>query len=110
MESAKSRINGPAADNWAAGVVCFEMLTGDLPFWPDSNAVLPAAPDHVPEDSKKEWQKIQAVLKLQSDWVGPGCSVYPVCLSQFQSAQFLLSLTNSLAISIKVAVLPVRGM
>lgn len=82
----ESMINGPAADTWGAGVVCFEMLTGNLPFCPDINDVLPEAPDHVPEGDKEYWQLSEAVLRLHHDWVRHVCLLYLVCLSDLMAA------------------------
>lgn len=78
-------INGPAADTWGAGVVCFEMLTGDLPFWPDSNTVLIEAPECIPVELRKQWRLNKAVIDLHRDWVRSGCLLVFTCLSVYLS-------------------------
>ena len=63
-------INGPAADQWASGVVIFQLLTGDLPFIPGKTKPLPEAPRHlVEENDRHDWQLYEHMRYLHCQWV-----------------------------------------
>ena len=78
------KINGPAADFWASGVVLFELLTGDLPFVLVSKTkrllmslvgkkVLPMAPPTVHLEDQQQWQELEAMRLLHHQWVSMHC-------------------------------------
>ena len=76
-------INGPAADFWAAGVVLFQLLTGELPFMYETVALLPKAPESVEEDSRLKWQQYETMRELHHQWVIICTDLmhhFPVCL------------------------------
>ena len=61
-------INGPAADIWSFGCVCYQMLTGDLPFLADHKCAI-SAPDYLAEELHPAWEEYQATIECQWFWV-----------------------------------------
>ncbi|DBA75903.1 TPA: hypothetical protein ACH3X2_008965 [Trebouxia sp. C0005] len=60
-------INGPAADIWSFGCVCYQMLTGDLPFLADHKCAI-SAPDYLAEELHPAWEEYQATIECQWFW------------------------------------------
>ena len=64
------KINGPAADQWACGIVMFQLLTGELPFLSGNTKPLPQAPASVVgEEFKRQWQLYEEMRNLHRQWV-----------------------------------------
>jgi len=61
-------INGPAADIWSFGCVCYQMLTGDLPFLPDHKPVT-SAPAGFAEELYLAWEDYESVIECHELWV-----------------------------------------
>ena len=61
-------INGPAADIWSFACVCYEMLTGDLPFLPDQTPAT-CAPAVVVEEVQPTWEEYETIIKCHKLWV-----------------------------------------
>ena len=69
-------INGPLSDMFSAGVVLFELLTGELPFEPteeQEEETEGLAPESVPEEYKETWEEYEAMRRLHNDWVSFCC-------------------------------------
>lgn len=79
----ETMINRAAADFWAAGVVMFQLLTGELPFLFETVASLPEAPESVEDDDRLKWQRREIMRDLHRQWVSI-CNFpmqrFPVCL------------------------------
>jgi len=61
-------INGPAADIWSFACICYEMLTGDLPFLPDQTPAT-CAPAVVVEEVRPTWEEYESIIKGHQLWV-----------------------------------------
>ena len=77
----ETKINGPAADQWASGVVMFQLLTGDLPFIPGKTKPLPLAPKQLDEDDQHDWQLYEDMRYLHRQWVSTPYCQYPLLAS-----------------------------
>ena len=66
-EQFKSKPAGPPSDIWALGIVFYEMITGELPFYSDDVGILKQGvceedPDPIPKLDKKQNQIVQKAL------------------------------------------------
>lgn len=65
-ESGNLNINGPAADNWGAGVVFYELLTGALLLVPNAKSSTASAPEQVPVAWIPEYTSIPSAYQALS--------------------------------------------
>ena len=80
---------------WSAGVVLYEMLTGELPF--ENDKPLVASESEVPSELKSTWRKYQSIVEAQLEWVRYilqcACHCAFFRLSRLRKAQVYLAQT-----------------
>ena len=70
VEAREFGVVGTAADMWSAGVICFLILTGTLPFVPEGtpNQYVPSCLNS--DAQREQWSAWDGVRRAQLSWVG----------------------------------------